>query len=88
MLTSTITSKGQITIPKEIRDALNLHPGDRLDFILDNGKVYVQPADVDVRSLSGLLYQPGRVPVSLEEMEAAIVQSTVSGSIPGVEESA
>jgi len=74
MSTATITSKGQITIPKEIRDALNLHPGDRLDFIIDNGRVYVQPADVDVRSLSGLLYKPGRTPVSLDEMDAAIAQ--------------
>ncbi|GAB4341469.1 MAG: AbrB/MazE/SpoVT family DNA-binding domain-containing protein [Leptolyngbyaceae cyanobacterium] len=74
MLTSTITSKGQITIPKEIRDLLNLHPGDRIDFIVENGRIYVQPTDVDVRSLSGLLYKPDRKPVSLEEMDAAIAQ--------------
>lgn len=74
MLTSTITSKGQITIPKEIRAALNLHPGDRLDFIIENGRVYVQPVDVDVRSLSGLLYKPDRKSVSLEEMDEAIAQ--------------
>ncbi|MGC8714239.1 MAG: AbrB/MazE/SpoVT family DNA-binding domain-containing protein [Leptodesmis sp.] len=74
MLTSTITSKGQITIPKEIRDLLNLHPGDRIDFIVENGRIYVQPTDVDVRSLSGLLYKPARKPVSLEEMDAAIAQ--------------
>jgi antitoxin PrlF len=74
MLTSTITSKGQITIPKEIRAALNLHPGNRLDFVIENGRLYVQPADVDVRSLSGLLYKPGRKPVSLEGMDAAIAQ--------------
>lgn len=74
MSTSTVTSKGQITIPKEIQDALNLHPGDRLDFIIENGRVYVQPADVDVRSLSGLLYKPDRKPISLEEMDAAIAQ--------------
>lgn len=74
MLTSTITSKGQITIPKEIRDLLNLRPGDRIDFIVENGRIYVQPTDVDVRSLSGLLYKPDRKPVSLEEMDAAIAQ--------------
>lgn len=74
MLTSTVTSKGQITIPKEIRELLNLHPGDRLDFIIENGRVYVQPIDVDVRSLSGLLYKPARKSVSLAEMDAAIAQ--------------
>jgi hypothetical protein len=47
----------------------NLHPSDRLDFILENGRLYVQPADVDVRSLSGLLYKPDRKPVALDEME-------------------
>jgi antitoxin PrlF len=75
MLTSIITNEGQIIIPREIREVLNLHPGNRIDFIIENGRVYVQPADVDVRSLSGLLYKPGRKPVSLEEMDAAIVQS-------------
>jgi AbrB family looped-hinge helix DNA binding protein len=74
MLTATITSKGQVTIPKAIREALNLHPGDRLDFILENGKLYVQLADVDVRSLSGMLYKSGRQPVSLDQMEAAIAE--------------
>lgn len=72
MPTSTITSKGQITIPKEVQEALNLRPGDRLDFIIEQGRVYVQPANVDVRLLSGLLHKPERQPVSLEEMEAAI----------------
>lgn len=72
MLTSTVNGEGQITLPEEIRTALNLQPGDRLDFILENGRVYVQPVDVDVRSLSGLLYKPDRRPVSLAEMEAAI----------------
>jgi AbrB family looped-hinge helix DNA binding protein len=76
MLTSTVTSEGKITIPEEIRIALNLQPGDRLDFILENGRVYVQPVDVDVRSLSGLLYKPDRKPVSLAEMEAAIALET------------
>ena len=35
MLTSTITSKGQVTIPKEIRDYLQLHIGDHLQFMID-----------------------------------------------------
>ena len=35
MVTATITSKGQITIPKEIRKSLNLHVGDKINFIME-----------------------------------------------------
>jgi antitoxin PrlF len=70
--TATITSKGQTTIPKEIREFPNLQPGDRIDFVVENGRVYLAPSNVDVRKLSGILYQPGRKPVSLTEMDEAI----------------
>jgi AbrB family looped-hinge helix DNA binding protein len=70
--TATITSKGQTTIPREIRELLNLQPGDRIDFIVEDGRVYLAPSNVDVRKLSGILYQPGRKPVSLTEMDQAI----------------
>ncbi|MEM9568635.1 MAG: AbrB/MazE/SpoVT family DNA-binding domain-containing protein [Cyanobacteria bacterium P01_E01_bin.34] len=71
-ITTTLTSKGQTTIPKQIRDLLQLQPGDRIDFVVDGDKVYLKPANVDVRQLSGFLHNPNRPPVSLEEMEAAI----------------
>ena len=35
MFTSTLASKGQTTIPKDIRTRLNLHPGDRLEVVID-----------------------------------------------------
>lgn len=69
---ATITSKGQTTIPKEIRELLHLQPGDRIDFVLENGRVYLAPANVDVRELSGILHRPGMQPVSLSEMDAAV----------------
>ncbi|NWF59443.1 MAG: type II toxin-antitoxin system PrlF family antitoxin [Fischerella sp.] len=76
MSITTITSKGQTTIPKEIRDKLNLRPGDRISFIVEaDGRVYIQPLNVHVEELSGILHQPGREPVSIEEMNAAIEQS-------------
>ena len=72
MATATITSKGQITIPKEIRAALNLDTGDRINFVLDAyGKVAFIPATKDVRGLKGCVPKPA-VPVSLEDMEATI----------------
>lgn len=71
-ISTTLTSKGQTTIPKQIRDLLHLQPGDRIDFVVDGDKVYLKPANVDVRQLSGFLHKPNRPPVSLEEMEESI----------------
>ena len=49
MTTATVTSKGQITIPKEIRESLNLHDGDKVNFFMDeSGKVCIMPATQDI----------------------------------------
>lgn len=69
---TTLTSKGQTTIPKPIRDLLKLQPGDRIDFVVDGDRVYLKPANVDLRQLSGIMHRPERAPVSLEAMEDAI----------------
>ncbi len=75
MLKSTITAEGKALIPEPVQQLLNLQPGDQIDFVITNdGKVYVQPAAIDVRELSGILYHPNREPVSLEEMDAAIAE--------------
>jgi len=72
MAASTITNKGQTTIPREIRRHLNLRPGDRVEFIVEpDGRVILVPATVDVSELRGLL-APAPRPVTLEEMEAVI----------------
>lgn len=72
MAVSTITSKGQTTIPGEIRRYLKLKAGDRVEFIVEaDGKVVLVPATVDVRELKGLL-APAPRRVSIEEMEVAI----------------
>ena len=75
MPSARLTSKGQVTIPQPIRQALKLSAGDRLDFVLEaGGRVVVRPAIRDVSELKGLLRRAGRKPVSLEEMKAAILQ--------------
>lgn len=72
MPTSTVTSKGQTTIPKEIRARLHLQPGDRLEFVVeDDGRVMVLPATVDATELKGILKPPAR-PVTVEAMKQAI----------------
>jgi len=72
MALSTITSKGQTTIPGEIRRHLKLRPGDRVEFMVEpDGRVILVPATVDVGELKGLL-APAPRSVMLEEMEAII----------------
>lgn len=73
MPTTTLSSKGQIVIPKPIRDHLCLHAGDQLDFVVsDTGDVVLKPAKAHVSELFGMLYTPGRKPVSVEVMKAVV----------------
>lgn len=78
MPTATITSKGQITIPKAIRDLLGVKAGDRLVFVQRAaGEVVVEAETLDVTSLRGILKHDGPA-VSVEEMNAAIARSAAS----------
>jgi len=71
---ATLTSKGQVTIPKAVRDALHLRTGDRLDFILEaGGTVRVLPITGSVKRLKGMLPRPARA-LTLEEMDDAIAK--------------
>lgn len=76
MLSSTITAKGQTTIPAEIRKKLALKPGDRILYLEEDGKVRIVAADRRSRDLKGILPKPER-PVSLEEMEEAIAKGSL-----------
>jgi AbrB family looped-hinge helix DNA binding protein len=70
---ATVTSKGQVTIPKSIRDALRLHTGDKLEFIVtQEGDTLVRPVTKKVDDVFGRLRKPKRGPVSVEEMDSAI----------------
>jgi AbrB family looped-hinge helix DNA binding protein len=67
-----LTSKGQTTIPKDVRDHLGLRPGDRIEFVLTEDKtVLLKPATRPVTDLKGFLPKPAR-PVTIEEMNPAI----------------
>jgi antitoxin PrlF len=74
---ATVTSKGQITIPKEIRDALRLKPGDQVDFVLGaDGIVRLRPVTRSIMELMGILKWDGP-PVSVEQMNESIRQAVV-----------
>ncbi len=72
MLGSRITSKGQVTIPKDIRIALGLKAGDRVTFVPDGDRVLLFPMRGDILSLKGVLkpYFKGKKPMSVVEMRA------------------
>lgn len=75
MAASTLTSKGQITIPAQVRTALGLEPGDRVEFVqLQEGQVTMIPATRSIQELDGLFYDKRRKTVTIEEMNAAIVR--------------
>ena len=72
MSTATLTTKGQVTIPLDVRQRLGLDAGDRVEFVeIEDGVFAIKPIIDDVRSLKGLLRKPAK-PVSVEDMKAAI----------------
>lgn len=72
MPVATVTSKGQTTIPKDIRVFLGLHSGDQLEFIIQDGEVVIHPATVDIKELKGMLARPGGRAISVKKMNAVI----------------
>lgn len=70
---ATLTTKGQVTIPKAVRDHLRLDTGARVDFVIgDDGTVVLKPATRHVRELAGVLHRDGRSPITVEGMDQAI----------------
>lgn len=76
MPASTMTTKGQVTIPKPIRDAMGVGPGDRVRFTRrPDGVIVVEPETLDVRTLEGMFRDRVATPVSLEDMDRAIAEA-------------
>ncbi len=69
---STITSKGQITVPKAVREALAVHPVDTLSFLIqDDGTVIMEAETVNFLELRGAV-KPARRGITVEDMNEAI----------------
>jgi AbrB family looped-hinge helix DNA binding protein len=64
---ATLTSKGQTTIPKPIRDSLRMEAGDKMNFtLMPDGVVIMRVKNRHLSDLAGLLYKKGRKPVPVE----------------------
>jgi AbrB family looped-hinge helix DNA binding protein len=81
---AVVTSKGQLTLPKAIRDRLGLQEGSRLDFsINEQGWLLARPVTSTALGLAGMLRRPGQAAVSVEDMADA-VQATAAALNPSV----
>lgn len=66
---STLTSKGQTTIPKDIRDRLRMKAGDRMTFtMMPDGTVLLRVKNKSVMSLAGSLRRKGQKAVPVEQL--------------------
>jgi antitoxin PrlF len=72
---ATLTSKGQITLPKEIRDRLGLDAGSMLDFqVLPDNTITARTVKPDARRIRGLLKSPHAGPLTVEQMDEGIAK--------------
>ena len=75
MQQTTLTSKGQITIPKWVRDSLALQAGDKVEFVLtQNNDVLLKPVTKKVDEVFGRLYRGDRPAIDIAEMDALLKQ--------------
>lgn len=82
MQESTVTVKGQTTLPRDVRAALGLKSGDKVRYVVTGGEVRLMKAR-PVAELEGLLARPGQMPVSLEDMDDAIAAGASDRVRPG-----
>ena len=74
-LLGTMTSKGQTTVPKEVRDVLGLSEGAQVEWIIEDGKAIVKPRTLRAVDLAGILAPSPVGPVSIEEINAGIAEA-------------
>ncbi len=84
MFTATMTSKGQLTIPKEMRTDLNLTTGSKVTFIrLGNGQYRILPQTRNVMDLAGILHNPDGPVLTLEAIEESIQEGWAESGLRG-----
>jgi AbrB family looped-hinge helix DNA binding protein len=73
--TATLTSKGQITIPAQVRAALGVDAGDRIEFVeVGKGEFNIVAATRSVRELNGVFRGRRSKPLTIEEMDEVIAK--------------
>ena len=78
MTSATVTSKGQVTIPVDVRTRLGLRPGSRLAFVpTDTGGYEIHPEAGSIKDLKGIVARPPR-PVRVDDMNEAIAAAATA----------
>jgi AbrB family looped-hinge helix DNA binding protein len=77
----TMSSKGQVTIPKEMRELLNLSPGDQLVYSVVDGEIVITPKNIDLKDLAGFLGDPPNGRATVEEIDEAVVQAAGANAL-------
>lgn len=81
MPAATMTSKGQITIPLDVRRALGLHTGSRVAFVpTGTGSYEIVPEVRTIQALKGIVARPS-TPVSVDRMDEAIRDGATKGNL-------
>ncbi len=75
MYESGITSKGQTTLPRAVREALAVYGGDRVRYLISDGEVLIRPVR-PINRLFGALQHNGP-PATLEDMDRAIADGAI-----------
>ncbi|PVZ48711.1 AbrB/MazE/SpoVT family DNA-binding domain-containing protein [Thalassobacter stenotrophicus] len=76
---STVTVKGQTTLPRDVRAALGLTSGDKVRYVILDGEVRILKA-CSVKELRGILSKAGQEPVTIDEMNEAIAAGATDGA--------
>lgn len=85
MWTGTMTSKGQITVPKDVREAMGLTPGTKVDFRLVDGQWVISTEPIRASDVAGRLSRYARgTPVTVEEMNEAIADAAAESGMRGL----
>lgn len=75
MSSATLTSKGQLTLPKTVRDDLGLKEGDKVEFEKIDGRYVLRPRNRSAMELAGILHRPGMKAMTIEEMDEALAKA-------------
>jgi len=80
---AAVSSKGQVTLPKEVRERLGLAASGKLRFVVEDERVVVKPVRYSISDLAGMLGKPPRH-LTLEQIDEGIADAAVSRAMRGL----
>ncbi|MBU0693252.1 MAG: type II toxin-antitoxin system PrlF family antitoxin [Candidatus Omnitrophica bacterium] len=74
---STVTAKGQTTIPKEVRELLHLSPNDKVVYVPDGKRVFLTPINGNILDLKGVVKHSGKKPIDFSKLREKVKEKVV-----------